>query len=277
MSRRSFLLVLVILWGLIPRQAHGAPAADLWPRWQAFDPDAHGTVDHAPWGRFLERYLRPGADGITRVAYAQVTAPDKERLSRYVAGMASIPVSRLHRDEQQAFWINLYNALTIKVVLDHFPVESILDIDISPGFFTNGPWGKKLLEIEGEALSLDDMEHRILRPIWRDPRLHYALNCASVGCPNLQATPYSAIHMEAMLDDAARQFINHPRGARVDQGRLTVSSIYVWFKSDFGGADEGVLAHLRRYAAPGLKANLSSIKAIADDDYDWSLNGADRP
>ncbi len=97
--------------------------------------------------------------------------------------LAATSADRLRRAEQFPFWINLYNALTVKVVLDHYPVEIIRDIDISPGLFADGPWGKKLVTVEGEALSLDDIEHRILRPIWKDPRLHYVLNCAALGVP----------------------------------------------------------------------------------------------
>ena len=103
------------------------------------------------------------------------------------------------RDEQLAYWINLYNALTVKVILDHYPVKSILDIDISPGWFSIGPWGKKLVAVEGVEISLDDIEHRILRPIWRDPRIHYALNCAAVGCPNLLREAFTGATAEVLL------------------------------------------------------------------------------
>ena len=142
-------------------------------------------------GRFLAQHLRTGEDGIARIGYGAVSDEDRKSLDAYIAALAGHPGSRraLNRAEQQAYWINLYNALTVQVILDHYPVESIRDIDISPGLFADGPWGKKLVTIEGEAVSLDDIEHRILRPIWKDPRIHYAVNCASIGCPNLQAGP----------------------------------------------------------------------------------------
>ncbi len=168
----------------------------------------------------------------------------------------------------------LYNALTVKVVLDHYPVDGIRDIDFSPGLFADGPWDKKLVEIEGEDVSLNDIEHRILRPIWRDPRIHYAVNCASIGCPNLQPTAFTAANTDALLAAAAQAYVNHPRGARVEGGKLIVSSIYVWFQEDFGGNDAGVISHLRRYADPGLRSRLSRIERIGDHFYDWSLNGA---
>lgn len=267
--------VIVLVLTLFPISSNAAPKAELWARWQAFDSASRIMVDHAPWGRFLGRYLRPGADDVNRMAYAKALTSDRGPLDAYVMALAATEVRLLNRDEQRAFWINLYNALTVQVVLDHYPVESILDIDITPGLFANGPWGKKLVEIGGEAISLDDIEHRILRPIWRDPRLHYAINCASIGCPNLQATPYTAANADVLLDAAARAYVNHPRGARVEDGRLYVSSIYDWFEGDFGGSERGVVEHLRRFADDDLKAALSAIEDISGDDYDWRLNEAE--
>ncbi len=132
-----------------------------------------------------------------------------------------------------------------------------------------------MLRIEGEAISLNDIEHRILRPLWRDPRIHYVLNCASIGCPNLGARAYGAKDMETRLDAAARAFINHPRGARFENGDLVVSSIYDWFIEDFGDDEAGVLAHLRQYAAPALAEKLAGHRRLDRSTYDWRLNGAE--
>jgi hypothetical protein len=187
--------------------------------------------------------------------------------------MAQINISNYNRDVQRAYWINLYNALTVREVLRFYPVASIRDI--SSGFFSFGPWDKELIEVEGEQLTLNDIEHRILRPIWRDARIHYALNCASLGCPNLQLQVFSADNTDAMLDKAAREFINHPRGARVIDGKLQVSSIYVWFIADFGGDDAGVIRHLQQYADSALARALKDIRRIDNDAYDWRLNSLD--
>ena len=123
---------------------------------------------------------------------------------------------------------------------------------------------------------LNDIEHRILRPIWRDPRIHYAVNCASVGCPNLMTEAFAGDRLDAQLDGAARAYVNTPRGARIEDGKLVVSSIYIWFGEDFGGNDAGVIAHLKRYAEPQLGNRLKSLKAISDHRYDWSLNDVER-
>jgi hypothetical protein len=172
--------------------------------------------------------------------------------------------------------VNLYNALTVQVILDHYPVDSIRDVDISPGWFADGPWGKELIAVEGTALSLDDIEHRILRPIWQDPRIHYAVNCASIGCPDLQPEPFTADGLDAQLDAAARAYVNDPRGAEVTGDGLVVSKIYTWFQEDFGGTDIGVIRHLRQHADAELKAQLDGVDAIADSRYDWSLNDTAR-
>ncbi len=270
MFRLPLLGVIALL--LLPPAALAAPRADLWERWTVHDPAATAQVDHGPWDAFLQRHLRTGEDGIARIAYGAVSTAEKAELQGYLDTLAGTPVGALNRREQQAYWINLYNALTVQVILDHHPVDSIRDIDISPGFFADGPWGKKLITVDGEAVSLDDIEHRILRPIWKDPRIHYAVNCASVGCPNLQDRAFTAENTEDLMDIGARAYINHPRGVSVDRNKLTVSSIYKWFKEDFGGTDAGVIEHLKAFADPELKTALSDVKRIDRDRYDWTLN-----
>lgn len=257
--------------------ASAAPKSKLWPRWQAHDPASTTVVDHGDWTTLLGTYTRDGADGVVRFDYGGVTPGDRATLDAYISGLATTPVSDLNRGEQLAYWINLYNALTVQVVLDHYPVSSILKIDISPGLFAIGPWGRKLVTVEGEDVSLDDIEHRILRPIWRDPRIHYAVNCASIGCPNLLGFAYTADRVDELLEANAIAYINHPRGVEMRNGALTASSIYDWFQEDFGGTETGVLAHLREYARPELARELRLVLEIAAFDYDWSLNDPEAP
>ena len=270
-SRRAVLGALALA-ALAPA-ALAAPAAHPWPRWQASDESSGRTIDHGAWDRFLARYLRRGGDGINRVAYRRVLPADREALSLYVATLAGLPITSYRRAEQQVYWINLYNALTLRTVLEHYPVASVLDIRLQGAAF-HGPWSGKLLHIEGEQVSLDDIEHRILRPFWHDPRLHYALCTATLGSPNLAPHAYTLDARDAMLDAGAHTYVNQPRGAEIVAGRLDVSSLYVWYKSDFGGSDRGVIEHLRRYAAAPLAAALAEQSRIAGDAYDWSLNDA---
>ncbi len=254
--------------------AWAASGVELWERWAQSDPESSASITYDNWNRFLEKYIVESPGGITLVRYGAVTGEDQENLGSEIHRLSRVPISRFNRDQQRAFWINLYNALTVKLILDHAPVDSIRDIDISPGWFSDGPWGRKLVTVEDEKLSLDDIEHRILRPIWRDPRLHYALNCAARGCPNLAAMAYTAANSESLLDAGARAYVNHDRGTAFVDGALVVSSIYVWYMPDFGGSEGSVIAHLGRYAEPGLAAKLAEVRRIYDDVYDWRLNDA---
>jgi len=257
--------------------AMSAPSPEAWTRWEKHDPNSALTVDHEGWNRFLSKYLvTDDPSGVNLVRYGSVTDQDRMALNDYVNKLTQVNVDALNRAEQKALWINLYNSLTVKVVLDHYPTQSIRDIDISPGIFNDGPWKKKLVVLKGEAVSLDDIEHRILRPIWKDNRVHYALNCASLGCPNLASTAYTARNMETMLEQAARDYVNSPRGARFDGDQLVVSSIYDWYQVDFGDSKRGVIDHLLLYANEPLASRLKTYKGGLKYQYNWKLNEAGR-
>jgi hypothetical protein len=270
MTSRRLMALLACL--LFPLGALAAPDAELWERWTAHRSESRATIDHSTWDRLAKQYLASAEDGLERFRYGAVSRDDRKALAGYLVALQALRVSEYSRAEQRAYWINLYNAATVQVVLEHYPVKSIREIRLGGGLFAGGPWSRKFLKVEGEAVSLDDIEHRILRPIWKDPRIHYAVNCASVSCPNLGRVAYTAGNFDELADAGARAYVNSPRGVRVDNGRLHVSSIYTWFKEDFGGSDEAIIAHLRRYAAPALAARLESIKRVAGDSYDWSLN-----
>ena len=274
-SRLRAVTGLLLALALTPVMA--APKAELWPRWQAHDDTLKVALAHDSWDQLLGRYVKPGGDGINRVAYGAVTPADRAQLAAYLVKMQAVPISKYNQLEQRAYWINVYNAQTVKLVLDHYPTKSIRDISLGgrlSGLFGGGPWDGKLLKVEGQELSLNDIEHRILRPIWRDPRTHYAVNCASLGCPNLQARAFTGSQLDEMLNKAARDYINSRRGAEIKNGKLLVSSIYVWFKDDFGGSDAGVIEHLKKFATPEFAAALKGVSKISDDRYDWSINDA---
>lgn len=238
------------------------------------------TVDHAVWDRQLKAYVKTAPDGVNRVDYKAWKASGHGELKRYVATLESVDPAKLDRPEQMAFWINLYNAKTIDVVLDHYPVTSIRQISLEASLFgflkksvgAGGPWKTEVVKVGGHKLSLDNIEHNILRPIYKDPRVHYAVNCASYGCPNLQAAAFTGATLDELLDAGARAYVNHPRGLKVEGGRIKASSIYDWFQSDFGGNAAGVLEHARRFASPEVKAALEGKSSIDSFDYDWRLN-----
>ena len=266
------LTVFAMLTLLPPDNCPAAPKSDLWARWQVHAEESTEVIDHSAWDLLLQKYVIPDhPSGINRFFYNRVSAGDRDVLEKYVHRLQQVRVSSLNREEQKAYWINLYNSLTVKIVLDHYPVKTIRDIDISPGLFQDGPWDAKLLSIEGEPVSLNDIEHRILRPIWQDNRVHYGLNCASLGCPNLLPNAFTAVNLEKMLDSGARQYVNHPRGVRVGK-RLQVSSIYKWFQEDFGSTEQGVIDHLLLFADVELAAALKKKSKGLRYEYDWQLN-----
>lgn len=271
---RHLIPVLLILTTLSQPAAQAAPKAELWEVWLAAAKSEIQQPDHSYWEHFLQRFLITGNNGINLLDYAGALS-ELVQLEAYIDALQAIPVSELTRPQQRAYWINLYNAATVVTILRHYPVHSIRDIDISPGLFSDGPWGSKFLHIEGLDVSLNDIEHRILRPIWRDNRLHYALNCASIGCPNLQPQPFTTANSEQLLEEAARNYINHPRGVTIADGELKVSSIYKWFQEDFGNSERDVIDHLSRYAAAELLNQLKAFKKIDRYEYDWSLNATD--
>lgn len=229
-------------------------------------------LDHAPWDDLLRRFVRAGEDGLNRVDYGRFRQEGRAALAAYLAALQAVRLARLAPPEQFAFWVNLYNAKTIDIVLDHYPVRSVRDIDISPGLFADGPWGRKVVAVEGVHLSLDEIEHRILRPVWRDPRIHYAVNCAAVGCPNLRPRAYVGAGLEAALDRAARDYVNSPRGVAIEGGRMILSRIYDWYAADFGSTLAERIEHLTRYAAPPLAAAIRRTGRVHGYRYDWSLN-----
>jgi len=273
---RIGLFALAIALGVLQFSfAHAAPKAELWARWQKHDAASAQKFDHGAWDRLLKQHVVVHPSGINRVRYQDIRAEDQKALKAYLQTLQALPISSYNRKEQLAYWINLYNALTVDLILSRFPLASIRDINISPGLLARGPWGAKLLTVEGEKLSLDDIEHRILRPIWKDNRIHYAVNCASLGCPNLQPAAYTGENTEVLLEKGAKEFVNHARGVSLSGGKLKVSSIYVWFQEDFGGDAEGLMEHWRQFANPPLAAALEKYNGGLSHDYDWRLNGVD--
>ncbi len=224
-------------------------------------------IDHSLWDGLLAKYVVPGGDGVNRVRYAALKQNDAATLARYLAALQAIEIEKYPKGEQFAFWVNLYNAATVDVILKNYPLKSIRDI----GLLGQGPWKDKSLKVSAKDLSLDDIEHGILRPVWKDVRIHYAVNCASIGCPNLAPKAYTAKNLEPMLDEAARSYVNHARGfSRVD-GALIASSIFDWYVIDWGDQAK-VLNHARKYASQKTIETIGVATKIDGHDYNWSLN-----
>lgn len=266
------IIALVTVWLVASGFGFSSTAPQAWEDWAQSNPQDARVIDHGEWNSLLKKYIKPGKAGLNTFAYGKVSTTDKAALQNYIRSLEAIEVTSYNRNEQLAYWINLYNAVTISVVLDHYPVKTIRDIDIS-GFLKNGPWQKELVTVEETPLTLDDIEHAILRPIWKDPRIHYGVNCASVGCPNLQTSAFTGKTVSAQLDRGANAYVNSTRGVEINRrGKVSVSSVYSWFAHDFGNSEAGVMQHLLKYANPDLAEKLTRAGRLSDTHYDWSLN-----
>lgn len=264
-------LITLSLLTSLPSVAGIIPDSDPWEHWRPAADSRQVDVDHNAWDLILQTYLDADhPSGIYRFDYASVTAADRQLLDGYIAYLANVPVAQLTTGQQQAYWINLYNALTVQLILDNPGVSSIRRI--KDGFFSIGPWGRDLIVIDGQTLTLNDIEHRILRPLYGDARVHFAVNCASLGCPNLQPVAWTADNLEKLYDAGARAFINHPRGVTVTADRLTLSSIFSWFDEDFGDGRREVLGWIAQFAEPALAETLRGWNGRVRYDYDWDLN-----
>lgn len=241
--------------------------------WERHDANSVKIIDHQAWQAFLDRYVSTDAKGVNRVDYGAVSADDKAVLKRYLADLQTVPIHQFRRNEQLAFWVNLYNAKTVDIVLDHYPVESIREIKLGDGLIVIGPWAAPVLRVSGRPLSLNDVEHAIIRPVWQDERIHYVLNCAAAGCPNLGRQAYDGRGIDGAMTAAAEAYVNDPRGVHIDaEDRLRLSKIYGWFREDFGGDQRSVIGAVSRYAAPPLQAKLAERRRIDRYGYDWTLN-----
>lgn len=269
MKKFSFILGFLMTFAFVLAPLAGPSSKEL-ATWKMHSPSSQTQVDHSAWDAILKKYTST-QDGVNLFAYGKVSAADKASLKTYINQLKKVDPRNLNRKEAMAFWINVYNAVTVDVVLNHYPIKSIKDI--KSGLFSSGPWKTEVFEIQGQNLSLDNIEHGILRPIYKDPRIHYAINCASYSCPNLDKKAFTAASLESQLNQGARDYINHTRAVQfTSDGDLELSSIWKWFKSDFGTSEDNILKHIKRYAQPSLKQKLNNFKGSISYEYGWDLN-----
>lgn len=231
-------------------------------RWAAHTPASSAGVDHRAWQLFLDRHTFIGADGVTRVAYADVPVTDRELLEQYVAGLERVPVGQLNRAGQLAFWLNLHNALMVRVVLGRLIARSPDEIDLGGGF-ARGPWTATLARVGGAAVSIEGIRGSALRPVFKDPRWHYGLCDATLGGPALPRAAFHADGVDRALEDAAIAYVNHPRAVRIEAEGLLLNAFWRRNLADFGGSEAAVLSHVAAYADRELRAELQPGRPVA--------------
>ena len=230
-------------------------------------PQAWGaaTVDNRLYAELLAEHSRDGL-----VDYAGFKT-DHPKLKAYLAHLAGINPDALSRDDAFAYYINLYNAATIDLVLENYPgIDSIKDIG---GLFGN-PWKIEFITLKDNLVHLDHVEHEILRPTYQDPRLHFAVNCASWGCPALHDKPFEGKTLDATLDELTRRNMADPAHTRLEGDDLYVSKVFDWFGEDWGGKEDKV-AFVRKYSSPAQAVEIDQLGDRLDLKYsvwDWTLN-----
>ncbi|KTC66825.1 putative Ser/Thr protein kinase [Legionella birminghamensis] len=244
----------------------------LWPIWEVNNPLSKAIIQHTEWQEFLQKHVITNEEGINLVDYPSLKENDRQLLKKYIERMSTVSISNFNRAEQLAYWINVYNAITVHTVASYYPVNSIDEINISPGLFSIGPWGAKLITVNNISLSLDEIQNRIIRPIWNDSRSHYALNNGAIGAPNLSRQAYTGEKLDEQLNQAAFEYVNSLRGVQVIEGELVVSKIYDWFSEDFGETKQNVINHIKQFAKEPLKQQLKHINTIDNYVYNWHLN-----
>ena len=224
---------------------------------------AMDQVDNSIYARLLGQHVKKN-----RVDYDGFKQ-EEALLDRYLSILSATDVNSLSHNDRFAFYINAYNAFTIKLILTKYPgINSIKEI----GSFFSNPWSQKFIPLDGQTIALDTIEHEFLRPVFKDPRIHFAINCASKGCPPLLNKPYEGKTLEVQLNTITRAFINDPKRTFLKDNTLFVSKLFKWFEEDFKGAP---LLFIRQYATAEFKKKLDGagpqIK-LSYLYYDWTLN-----
>ena len=259
--------LLIYLGLLLPLSATAAPASKYWGIWDKSNETSSQVIDHSDWSGLLSQYLKSYPDG-SLFAYSNVSKKDRAKLQGYIGYLTELEPRDYNRNEQLAYWINLYNALTIELILKHYPVKSITKIG---PWYKFGPWDESITEVAGTALTLNDIEHRILRPVWQDKRIHYVVNCASIGCPDLAADAYTGATVESMMAVAEKRFIQQEKGVDFVDGKLALSRIYEWYAIDFGSR-EALLRHIRENSQLAMAKKIDQYSGEILYQYNWSLN-----
>jgi hypothetical protein len=238
-------------------------------------PDALAAQRHALFTEVLQDHVKDGL-----VNYEALK--EDKRFNKYIEQLSNTdPQDLISREEKMAFWINVYNAYTLKIICDNYPIKSISELHtggLALGtVFKKTVWHKKLVRVKNELTSLDYIEHKILRPEFRDPRIHFSIVCAAKGCPPLRSEAYEAEKLNDQLNDQAKVFLEAAakNSFNLDKNIATISPIFQWFKKDFSRDYSGLLVYLCRFLPEDIKVVIERNPKkwkIKFSYYDWSLN-----
>jgi hypothetical protein len=221
-------------------------------------------IKHNLWDSLLQKHVTPGG----LVDYKGFIE-DSTRLNRYLDLLSRNHPNEKNwsRDERLAYWINAYNAFTVKLIVDHYPVGSIKDIKNGVPF-VNTVWDIKFIKIEDRTYDLNNIEHGIIRPKFEEPRIHFAVNCAAQSCPKLQNFAYTADRLDEQLTQSAKEFLANDRKNKVSQNKVELSKIFTWYGGDFKTDGRSIIEYINQYAPIQVDENAT----VSYLDYNWGLN-----
>jgi len=258
--------VALLLMSFASAKAVAAPQAEAIPFWNDFEANSGLKLDHSNWQELLDTYVRVNdPSGVHRFDYDSVTPEDQRKLRDYLNYLQKLDPRQLTKARQKAYWLNLYNATIVLIVVVSKPQKTIRSVD------RDRLWIAQRFNITLQSLSFNNIEHGVLRPLFNDARIHFALNRATLGSGNISPLAYTAENVEQQLEDAARAFLAHPRALSFAKDDLVLSRMFKWYESDFGENLQELKNYLKRYVSPEVARKLDLTTDVRYQ-YDWSLN-----
>lgn len=242
-----------------------APKAKMIPFWNDYEPDSGLKMNHDAWDALLKKYVVTGhPSGVNRFRYDDVTPEDQTSLQVYIEYLQRMDPRQLNHARKKAYWMNFYNAAIVLIVLTEQPEESIRDV--------SNLWRKKRFEVTRQKVSLDDIEHGVIRPFYKDPRVHFGFTPATVGSGNILPVAFTHENIEELLERNTRDFLNESgRGVFIDGNTLRISTLFRWYKDDFGSKKGNIKAFIKKYVSPDVARQIDQTTRISYE-YNWELN-----
>ncbi len=274
-ARATGLLVSMTLL-LLMTSAYAAPKAKLIKFWDDREPASAIQVNHDAWQDILNLYVDDQhASGINRFDYEAVTAGDALKIKTYLDYLQQMEPRQLNSLEAQAFWINLYNAIMVDKIVDAYQSGSSRAINrLLRGGLRSTRWNRNVAEVVMQDISLDDIEHGILRPIWKDPRIHFALVTGALSGANVLKTAFDGENNEVLLEQAKNDFFAHPKAVRIEDGRIVLNSVFDWYAEDFAPNKSALLQYVQENAPESTRRSMLGLSRTGFD-YTWDLNAPD--
>ena len=247
-----------------PNQAQSLQTSAVWAQWNKSNETNPAIIDHRLFDGFLKTYVVTNhPSGINRFRYADVSRRDNKTLKKYIKQLSSIDPRDFRKTEQKAYWLNLYNALTLESLLKLYPISAL----------DHHRFSRRVeARVAGQKMTLADIEQRILRPVWGDYKLVFGLSCATLGCPAIHPQAFTAANTDKLLKQYVGEFINHPRGLVINKQELCVSKIFDWYRQDFGSDDRHLLRLFAHYADDNKALYILGFSGEITYAYDKRIN-----